>query len=221
MIPPWLPDWRDEEAYAIPLEKSGVALHVIAFDYLRRNPRYLCAHANFVNLPEEEQSRQVRELCRAYYIDEQWLPNPAIDPRTDEQPLPLYRLNSYPRMTIASLSAPEVTSIPIVPGETVIAFSDDLPLEMQIEAAESLLRQARTILQTANPQRLQRDIDRLLIGLRLLDARDRNEQWEEIRSLLFPNSFELSTVRKAHERAEELRDRLYQYVPKSKGSWGV
>ena len=223
LIPPWLPDWRNSDAYTIPLdseETNAFALHIIAFDYLRRNPKYLRDYDIFNELSPERKSEETRNICGKYGLSAPWVPDPAIDPRSNSQPTPTYRETVYPHMTIGNFALPEVPSIPVLPGTTLIAFSDDLPIAIQLESAASQLRQARNI-QRGSPQRLNRQMDKLLVGLRLLDARQRDAKWEEIRNVLFPDSYELSTVRKAYEHAIELRDGLYQFIPITKGSWGI
>jgi hypothetical protein len=56
--------------------------------------------------------------------------------------------------------------------------------------------------------------------LRLLDAYLDAAKWEDILKL-FPKSLDLSTAHKAYDRAVEIRDGLYQFLPEPKGSWGI
>jgi hypothetical protein len=221
--PSWLPNWTDGDAYAIERFRGKphpFSLLIIAFDFLRRNPDYIRDYSAFKALTVSKQTEDARALCDKYAIADGWPPDPAIDPRSDKQPLPLYRHSFYPRLITRLPGAPDVAEIWTAPGDMLVIFSSHLPLDKQLKAASAWLRERLNKAQSDDRPKMHREVDRLVIDLRLLDARLNGAKWDEILELLFPDSPDLSTARKAHDRAVEIRDRLYQFLPEPKGSWG-
>lgn len=222
--PSWIPDWTDGDAYAIERFRGKphpFSLLIIAFDFLRRNPDYIRDYSAFNALTVSKQTEDARALCDKYAIADGWPPDPAIDPRSDKQPLPIYRDSFYPRLITRLPGAPDVAEIWTAPGDMLVAFSSHLPLDKQLKAASAWLRERLNKAQSGDRQKMHRKVDRLVIDLRLLDARLNGAKWDEILELLFPDSPDLSTARKAYARAVKIRDALYQFLPEPKGSWGL
>jgi hypothetical protein len=218
--PSWIPNWTDSDAYAIPSHKLPFSLHIIAFDFLRRNPDYIRDYTAFKTLTVSKQTEDAPALCDKYAIANGWPPDPAIDPRSDTQLLPIYQHSFFPHLHLPIASG--LAQIRVTPGVMIMVFSNDLPLEKQLKAASSLLRERRS---EAPRQKMHRNVDRLLIDLRLLDANLDAAKWEDILKLFpksrDPKSLDLSTAHKAYDRAVEIRDGLYQFLPEPKGSWGI
>ncbi|MDQ3564748.1 MAG: DUF2285 domain-containing protein [Pseudomonadota bacterium] len=83
MIPPWLPDWKDEAAYSKQLTPRGWA-----WEFLRRNPEYQSDYQVFSQLPDAEDGRLTGKWkgspwpggrCDYFYCDPPALPGELFE----------------------------------------------------------------------------------------------------------------------------------------------